>query len=1228
MKKICLILVLMLAFITVPAFAGSVVSLNFVENPGNQGFAGGQTIGPIGTSSTFWNSSANATTGDKANGTLVNLTDDKGMPTGIDAAWQSANAWYNGDGTSDDQHKLAVGYLDDGGDGALVTLTNIPFDNYTIYGLYTSGQGDTSMVNFDVNGTWVLGGDASTIADVYGTINSCNTDTGQYWTQIVQGTTRGNYWVVNTTGSTCTINAEPRNGESRGSLTGVIIASGEPSPPQRSISGNFIKIPWTYHGQVSSSSNPGAGYYTTEDPNEGNGYLTILQAPSATWNEGKPARGDIWKAKNETGSTTFGPAYFTFNHDSNWHTSWYLNISTLFQGSLLEMYGTAWDLEDAKNNARLTEGYLSVNGGQPRMPISSVKKVPYGDYMVVVYMNPNRTGDPQEVAVEDQSLFYINEHGTLFKGIWRDWDDDGDPETPKVREWTPGRLHDPNTINWLVATDTEGPASQTANVAVFRHLSSPDMDLIFDTPNVANSGINAYQIIAENAADDISTVLSPASGDKTQGAIPTPVASIFEWTAPVNGADSYDVYLDEYNDADPNATLVSAAQAGTTFDPELDYGKTYCWRVDTNIGGETIIGDLWYFDSEGDPLLQIQPNSVSVQEGSDTFFTVGALLTDTYTWYRTPDAVTDTPEDDVELQSGSEPRLDITGVTPGDVAYYYVVLTNTIPDTLAVTSDVASLEIGKLELYLPFDGDPNDASGNGWDAVQGNRDADPALGTVSYDVGYDGVGQAVKFTRGSGDQLEVLGSDDYFNFYPKGFTIRFWVKPTDYGTVNGFMTYIGKGGNNWRVYDTAYYYGVGLEAKMYPLGAGTSIGRLDDGNWHMIAVTYDGAAQTMSVYQEGFLMETRTGALNVPASYPITIGSYYKRGTGGWGYDGFIDEVEIFSYPISQLEILEDYATKTGQTYCLEEILGDINGDCKVNMDDLAIVADGWLDSTNPTTATPAALASRVVSWQFDETSGMVAADSSGNGIAGTLGAGFTTGQWIADGGRTGAAGDNALYMDGSADTSVIATVADPNALPYAGNIFRGTDTWTINIWVKLFTAEMNNIGGFGRNEYLGLEGEPDSDRYFASWEGGLEFELGQAGLFPGNGMASDWSMLTATYDGTTCSVYFNGALVEYTPLALDDTTVNEINLNTARRVLWSGADATVPMNGHVDDFSIWDQAFTAEQVAGMYTNSFISCDGAMQADLNGDCDVTLADFAIMAGDWLECNLVPTSLCD
>ncbi len=833
-------------------------------------------------------------------------------------------------------------------------------------------------------------------------------------------------------------------------------------------------------------------------------------------------------------------------------------------------------------------------------------------------MNPNVTDFQQKLKIENQSYYYLAEHADLFKTRLK---------------------NDANEPQWLVASETTSPATKRANIAFFRNLSNPDMNIVFDSIGT-NSGISGYQIISNELNTDVASTPSPSSRDKTQGGAPVPLDTVLTWSAPKNYTPaSYSIYVGEYGD--PNWALTPDATGLTTasFDPELAYGKTYVWRVDSYEGATVHKGDLWYFDVQGDPVITVQPHSVSVQAGSDTFFDVAALVMEglggVYNWYRSTDAVTNTPADDVLLQTGTSPRVDILDVDTADVAYYYVVLTNTIPGSAAVTSQVASLAIGKLEVYLPFDGDPNDASGNGWNAVPGNRDSNglPTMGTISYQPGYEGdPNTAAKFTRDSGDQLEILGSDTYFNFYPKGFTVRFWVKPTSYGTVNGFMTYVAKGNTStgtWRMFDTAFYYGQGFEAAIYPLGANTPPGRLDDGQWHLLAATYDAATQQMKIYQNGYLQNTLTGAVDTPISYPVTIGSYDRTGTGGWGYDGLIDEVEIFSYAIDEYAMLEDYAIKVGLELCLAPIAGDINDDCKVDLYDVADLAPQWLDSTNPGTAPM----TRVVHWNFDETSGLTATDSSGNGIHGTLGANFAgdgNAQWVVNGGRTGNVGDNALYIDGDPNTAVIATVANPNSLANgADNVFLGTASWTMNLWVKMTGSQAMsvNIGGFGQNEWL--DPSVNSDRYFAAYGdyAGYEVELGQDGLFPSQVLnTGEWKMLTATYDGTTCRVYLNGEQVEMQEVALVDTYVNEINLNTARRVLWdAGAQ---PMMGYLDDFSIWSEAFGPTQVMGMYTNDFPSCDGVLPADTNGDCEVDLADLEVIAVNWLECNRVPSSLCN
>ena len=282
--------------------------------------------------------------------------------------------------------------------------------------------------------------------------------------------------------------------------------------------------------------------------------------------------------------------------------------------------------------------------------------------------------------------------------------------------------------------------------------------------------------------------------------------------------------------------------------------------------------------------------------------------------------------------------------------------------------------------------------------------------------------------------------------------------------------------------------------------------------------------------------------------------------------------------------------------------------------------------------------AARVVSWQFDETEGLVANDSSGNGFDGTLGAGFSTavGYWQPGAGRTGLTGDGALYCDGSADMSVIATVADANSIPNgAGNIFLGTSSWTINLWIKFDgPAEMVNIGGFGDCEWdTGTVGQ--TDRYFAAFGNyaGYEFERGDDGFWPSDSLDDGtWKMLTVTYDGTTQEglCYLNGEFKSSKIVALADTEEDAFKINSFGFIIWEDDDGTPRTwaKAWYDDYSIWDEVFLARHVKGMYEGTFTSCDGAIVSDMNGDCVVGMEDFAIVAADWLECNILPASMCD
>ncbi|TWT37907.1 hypothetical protein KOR34_28730 [Posidoniimonas corsicana] len=217
------LLISLAAFAAATTSSAQIISLNFSENPGNQAFAGGELIGPLGTDSANWNSTSDPVDA----GSISGLVDSAGASTSASVSWLSTNVWYNGDGTGDDQHRLSVGYLDDGttseGVGVDITFSNIPYTNYRVYGLLASDAGASyTAADFNVNGSWVFGDTAAATAPAYGSINASFDATGSYWSP-ANGVAAGNYWTFDTSGSTLTIQGAARVGGERGSLTGVVI---------------------------------------------------------------------------------------------------------------------------------------------------------------------------------------------------------------------------------------------------------------------------------------------------------------------------------------------------------------------------------------------------------------------------------------------------------------------------------------------------------------------------------------------------------------------------------------------------------------------------------------------------------------------------------------------------------------------------------------------------------------------------------------------------------------------------------------------------------------------------------------------------------------------------------------------------------------------------------------------------------------------------------------------
>ena len=129
-------------------------------------------------------------------------------------------------------------------------------------------------------------------------------------------------------------------------------------------------------------------------------------------------------------------------------------------------------------------------------------------------------------------------------------------------------------------------------------------------------------------------------------------------------------------------------------------------------------------------------------------------------------------------------------------------------------------------------------------------------------------------TTQSGDA--VMGNSVYSGDFKQGFVMRFWNNDTRLTSILGSptRTYMGS---------------------TVPLNT-----------WTHVALSYDGAAQTMRYYQNGILMNERIGVGYTVSTKNLLLGLDYTN-SGVVKFHGMIDEVKIYNQAVSNREMLTIY---------------------------------------------------------------------------------------------------------------------------------------------------------------------------------------------------------------------------------------------------------------------------------------------------------------------------------
>lgn len=403
---------------------------------------------------------------------------------------------------------------------------------------------------------------------------------------------------------------------------------------------------------------------------------------------------------------------------------------------------------------------------------------------------------------------------------------------------------------------------------------------------------------------------------------------------------------DVYFGPDPN--LLSPLVQKVTLDPAaeslnidaipgysvpLPDGKYY-WRIDGYDGAaepNVFEGIWWSFTATSAPVpTGITPALQAKFAGEDAeaitvSFASSAALT--YTWYRSADNANDTDADDVAV-GGNSDTLVLTDLTQADDGWYYC---KAVSAGGEARSAVSRLLMKRLLAHWAMNGDVADSAG----------DADGTL--MGEPVFVAGVNET------TGQALQFDGVDDYvdlpdgFAEFPAGLTISVWANPSAAGSWARFID-LGNGASSDNIYLSRSSNTAALAFNVYTGSTGaavTAANALVLNEWQMLVATLDEAGNVV-LYRNG--RPVQTGTLPLPRTVVRTSNFI---GDSNWAddafYAGLIDDLQIYNYAISEDEVADLYAAVAGN-YCRYVPEMDLNGDCRVNLGDLAVLAADWLE--------------------------------------------------------------------------------------------------------------------------------------------------------------------------------------------------------------------------------------------------------------------------------------------
>lgn len=296
-----------------------------------------------------------------------------------------------------------------------------------------------------------------------------------------------------------------------------------------------------------------------------------------------------------------------------------------------------------------------------------------------------------------------------------------------------------------------------------------------------------------------------------------------------------------------------------------------------------------------------------------------------------------------------------------------------------------------------------------------------------------------------------------------------------------------------------------------------------DNQWHHVGFTFDGS--TKKSYIDGQFVGQQTGIGGTLRS-SFTGRTIGKFGTSNvYFLNGYLDEVKIFDYPLSEDEIKREYNQSASIIFSVD----------KVNVGNTSVSALYCVPGSTDPCSPP------VAEWKFDEEVGTTAYDTSGNNInLRTYNATPTVGKI----GR-------ALNFNSSSNSYLISS-SDPGVM----------SSGTYSLWVKPSTINANM-------------GWIDSNFDIFQWTGNsLYFRAGnQSSVSISNWSTDTWHHLSLTWNGSNYYGYIDGK--EVTSGVQSGSRSGLINLGRV--------DNNYYFDGSIDQIRIYNYARTPAQIAWDY---------------------------------------------